>query len=491
MVNMKQPPDWDDPRYEYLRYLAGTVGGACEDIDFGPLHGRHRKVLAVNAAVPDPYYPGVRMTLWWGFRDGTGKDGSTEGWWVEMPASSPVPLDPDRPGEGLDVPEFMKEEAVAAVVVLHKLLVAARDVHAGLVGLARDMSFRQINDAVDSGRIDASEGELYGDDDGDGESAVVDLMFVCGESLFSNVFFGEYSPEPDVMATRAVLVLADMPVEMTVWAADDEVCWLEVGGVTRALPPFPEHPKLDWPGADKELAVLLNAAVHQLREIHEIAELVFDELMSGDQDISWTLMSASVNASIREEESDMENHVAHVGAAWHDQLEEFTRNCRLGILVGVVVEESPLGPGLNARATTMDPVTRQPVALKVYWQAPGHPGEDPVHWLAADLAEAPAHGGDPMHPELLSGFAMDSRDAIRHAIDHLHDISDLATEVVAAREVEMRAMIDRAGGADVAGDASRIVAADMAAEAIEDALAALNGIARLYTGSMDRDVRNS
>jgi hypothetical protein len=143
---------------------------------------------------------------------------------------------------------------------------------------------------------------------------------------------------------------------------------------------------------------------------------------------------------------------------------------------------------VNIHATAVDPITRQNVLLKVYWHREDDSAE-PVHWLAADSATCRAHGGDPMRPELLAGFPQGSRDRILHAIDHLHDMEHLATDVVNAKAADM---LDVLESVTVVGDVPELVAGSMQAEAIEDALAGLNGIARLYTGSLpERGLRNS
>lgn len=493
MVNMKQPPAWDDPLYHDIRHVAGDLAYVCDEVTFGPLHGRHVKVLSVNGVIPGFGESEVNLTLWKGPRDGTGKDGSLPGWWIQNGDrdADTVPFDPEERIVGLDCPEDLKDKVGLAVPILYKLLVLAEKAHAGLVGLARVRSFRQLNDAVDVGMSAArADGGGYEEDEYDELSSVEQLQEACAESVFQFIDFDSLPPDTDALATSGVFLISDLPVSMSVWSGHDrgsEVTYMAIGGRTQRLPREGSNdPEVQWPDEDEEVNLQIADACEELLGIHHAAETVFNEVKSRDLETVRSLLSAAAQASF--EDADGDDHEAEVGAAWHNQLQEFTRQCRLGLLVGVVVDESPHGPGLNVRAETLDPVTRQPVRLQVFWKAPEHPEDKPVHWLATDLAETPAHRGDPLHPELLAGFAQDSRLHIRHAIDHLHDIADLATEVVAAREMEMSAMLERAG---MEGHVPDLVGGDMIAESIEDAMAALNGIARLYTGSRDRDVRNS
>lgn len=493
VVKMKQPPAWNDPLYQDIRYLAGDLAYICDEVTFEPLHSRHTKVLSINGVIPNLDGPEVRLTLWKGFRDGTGKDGSEPGWWIHSgwTGEDTVPLDLDNPGEGIEYPEDLKDQVSTAIPTLYKLMMLAGKAHAGLVGMARDKSFRQLNDAVEVG-MSAARGDSgsYEEDEDDGVSIVEQLQEVCAASVFDFIDFDSIPPNSEDLATSAVLLIDDVPVTMSLWSGHDrgsEVTYLEIGGHTQQLPrDGTNDPEVVWPDEDEEVNGRLAEACLELLEIHRAAETVFGEVKSRDLETVRSLLSAAARASF--DDADEGDDRAVVGTAWHDQLQEFTRQCRLGLLVGVVVDESPQGPGLNVRAETLDPVTWQPVRLKVFWKAPEHSDGEPVHWLATDLAETPAHGGDPLHPELLAGFAQDSRPHIRHAIDHLHDIADLATDVVVAREMEMSAMLERAG---MEGHVPELVGGDMVAESIEDAIAALNGIARLYTGSSDRDVRNS
>jgi hypothetical protein len=95
-------------------------------------------------------------------------------------------------------------------------------------------------------------------------------------------------------------------------------------------------------GIDRELT----DASNELLEIHRAAEKVFNKVMAGDRDTVRELLTAAARAPVDDTEPE---HGPRIGAAWHDQLEEFTRQCRLGILANVVVDESPQGPGLNIR----------------------------------------------------------------------------------------------------------------------------------------------
>jgi hypothetical protein len=60
-------------------------------------------------------------------------------------------------------------------------------------------------------------------------------------------------------------------------------------------------------------------------------------------------------------------------------------------------------------------------------------------------------------------------------------MADLATAIAMAKEADIVRVL---GSVDAKGKAADLVLAQMQAEALEDALAVMNGIARLYTGAM-------
>lgn len=319
MVKMKQPPAWDGPLYQDIRHLAGDLAYVCDEVTFGPLHGRYVKVLSVNGVIPGFGDPEVKLTLWKGFRDGTGKDGSLPGWWIQNGGrdSNTVPLDLDKPGDGLDYPDDLREKVSVAIPVLHKLLVFAGEAHAGLVGMARDRSFRQLNDAVDVGMSAARGADGgYEEDEDDGVSTVEQLQWACAESVFEFVDFGSLPPDTDALATSAVLLITDVRVSMSVWSGHDrgsEVTYLEIGGRTQQLPRAgTDDPAVQWPDEDDEVNDVLSEACEELLEIHRAAEKVFGEVMAGDRETLRTLLSTAARAPVDE---DGDGHGAEVGAA--------------------------------------------------------------------------------------------------------------------------------------------------------------------------------
>jgi hypothetical protein len=169
---------------------------------------------------------------------------------------------------------------------------------------------------------------------------------------------------------------------------------------------------------------------------------------------------------------------------WELALDLFTQQCRSGMYSGVSVDESPDVPGaLNISAAVIDLVTHQPVKLKVFFR-PSTAGQDePDHWMAIGDVEALAHGvEDERRAELLTGFPQGSREYLLHAVDHLHEMAHEAVEVVQARSEMPYDMAEETGVRQ--GEEVEIALNVMSSHAEADALAALNGLARLYTGTL-------
>lgn len=488
MPGPKQALPPDHPVYQKIRNICRGLGSTLDELHFDPLYGRHTKVLSVEAVIPRPWSgPSLWLTAWYGHRDGRGKDGSTPGYWIRLDEHLPgtgaegvVPLDPDRPGAGLTYPADLKGKIRKAVRKMHELLVLAGDSHRGLVGFARDRSFAQLNDAAYEGISDALHADFN-------EDPVNALQTLCEESALESIEFAPYVADaiPDRFSSKTSITLNGKPRQMAVWfesAADGgkDVPWMLVGGWVQRMPrEGTDDPEVVWP---EKNGGLISEAYNRLLEIHEAAVAIYKDVTTGGPDGAFSLLSAAAEAATK----DIPENRPHEGRTWHAGVDEFIRLCRLGIFAGVVVEESLHG-GVHIRADTFDPITDHAIRLQVYWVQPGG-NEEPVHWIAVGHASEPAHGGDPMRRSLLSGFPQDSRYHLRHAIDHLHDMAHVAVDVVNARTAELLAMIQEMGRT---GDIAEAVAGKMKADSIDDSLAGLNGIARLYTGSLERDVRDS
>lgn len=514
MTGKKNPYPIGHPLYDTIRDLcAGQVD--FEYVEFGPLFDKHVKVLAVTGGVNlGANEEEVTLTLWNGPMDGKTKSATPPGLWLRIEADSPGrehyedthTLGPDAPDPEPAVAEFLRLTVFErAVLILQELLAVAEQSHTGLVGAARDQSFEQLNEAVQDGFDDA--GDLDDEYDADEDDSHDLLLHTwCAHSGFESINFGlrpldEFEP----FTTRATLSTETGDVALAAWLAPDTTpgrdgqlaFWLEVDGQVQRMPAEGNEGALALPAGTSDASKQqLKLAVKHLLPLHlEAFDRYIEQMDYARDDVCGAMDTVARNAlddgiplSV-EELMDEEAHDHGPELAeheWQAGVDEFTRQCRLGFLAGVAVEESPHGK-LNIRAVTMDPIARRPVELKVYWLKDDD--AEPVHWLAADQATARAHGGDPMRPELLAGFPQASRGHILHAIDHLHDMVHIATDVVNVKAAEILEVLE---SVKVDGDVPEIVAGGMQADAIEDALAGLNGIARLYTGSIaDRNIRNS
>jgi len=479
------PPD--HAAYRRIRTICRSLGGVVDEVTFHPLDNGHGKVLSVQAVIP--HRPDLWITLWYGHRDGRGKDGSAEGFWVRagdhdsMGAVPAAPLDPLRPGAGLTYPAELEGKVRKTIRRLHEILTIADETHRGLGASDRILNLQQINDAAEDGMAEYMHAGKIDDD------PVHLLRTLCEESRLRSIEFSDLmgGAVPDSFTTQTQILFDDGPRVLAVWfePADDghgDVPWLRVGGWFQRLPrKGTADPAVMWPEKHGDL---ISETCDLLLEIHELAVSVYEDVTTGGPEGAFSLLSAVAQSATAEDPEDR----AHEGRAWHTAVDEFTRLCRLGLFGGVVVDESPYG-SLNVQADTFDPITDQPVRPQAYWEQAADAA--PVHWLAVGTATHPAHpadGGDLMRTELLSGFPQDSRYHLRHAIDHLHEMVHVAADVVNAKVAELAGMLQEL---EKEGSVSEVVAGQMKADAVEDALAGLNGIGRLYTGALERNVRNS
>lgn len=161
---------------------------------------------------------------------------------------------------------------------------------------------------------------------------------------------------------------------------------------------------------------------------------------------------------------------------WYGAADAFTEACRLPVFAAISVEESPLH-AIDIRAMARDLIAGQNITLRVFWHQPD-PGLDPEHWFAVGEATGPAHDVDPEYPELLAGIHPDSREHLRHVLDHLHEMVHDAEEVVFGKIEDMQLEIDRYPGHLPARTQEA-----MLDHAAAEAMNGLSGIARLYSGS--------
>lgn len=509
--NPQAHPHGHDP-YEPIREICAKQA-FFDELEFGTLFDEEDGFLAIKGSVEVPTLEGeIAMTLWRGGREAEDPTGMPTPLWLKVEGSSKdgdefkdtSPVDPDADDLGLTLPEFFRTpQMVGAGRVLLDLLLAAEPTDRGLTGAPRESNFELLEEAVQDG-YDAA--DSWGDPDQetiDEDDSELALHTYCENSSLVSVSFElRMIAREEVFTTHAVLTTVAGDVPLAMWIGPENGSdskrdlMLEVADRVQAMPDdaYNDELYLPWgPGIPREQ---VRMGLRYLRPIHMHAfTLYLRQLQHGTSphEVCAALGAMATNALKEGDPLPLSVYLPSgaplalpEGPEWHRAMDEFTAQCKLGLLAGVVVEESLHG-NLNIRATTLDPVTRDYIELKVYWEEPAD-GSDPVHWLAAGEATNPAHGGDPAHPELLAGFPQQSKDHIRHGIDHLHEMVHLATDVVNGKAAEVAEVLAMAG---MKGDVPDIVGGHMQAEAIEDALMGLNGIARLYTGSTDRDVRNS
>jgi hypothetical protein len=502
----------EHPAYEAIRELCAKQT-IFDELEFGPLSYEFDDVLDISGSVQVPAgVHGITLTLWWGARDVESAEDMSSRLWLRIVTADPagdgydetIEVTPEAPGLGLALPAFFRPaETASACQILLDLLTAAEPTHAGLDAAARAKNFEQLDEAVQDGFDEAGWGEDHADEP-EPDSELTLHSFSVNSGFTSIVFSTKPVDGYEVFATHVVLPTLAGDVPMAAWivpkreAQGEQVFMLDVAGRAQEMPDNFFSDDLNLPSTEGVPRVQAGMGIQYLKSLHMHAfELYLEQVQSFRGQVSAALGAVAANALEGGEPLPLDVllpggsdfHGLHLtGSAWHAQLEEFTRLCRLGLLGSVVVEESPQGPGLNVRAAALDPITQQEVSLQVYWQAA--PGSDePVHMLSVGTATHPAHDGDPARPELLAGFPLTSRDHILHAINHLHDLADVAADIADAKDADLVTMLGEEG---IESDAADIVLGQMQAEALEDALAAMNGIARLYTGShADRGIRNS
>lgn len=317
------------------------------------------------------------------------------------------------------------------------------------------------------------------------ETPVDRLHDYVQNSDFDAIEFDILDPgRPDVLTTTADLG----PHTLTVWRgpktpkATKAGLWCTIDGDTHAINPNDGDLGLHGLPFDAEGGEAIRDAIRHLLLIGATVEPFYRSEIADAR-------SAILNAldDIAEHALDQRDDDEHEEAdreEWELALDAFTQQCRLGLFAGVSIDESPEVPGaLNISAAIVDHVLHRPVKLKVFFRPAPEGQEEPVHWMAIDDLEVLAHGvEDDKRSGLLSGFPQGSRDYLLHAIDHLHSMVHAAGDVVIARSAEPYAMAEHTGMPRVEEFEDMI--GGLSASAAADALAALNGVARLYTGTL-------
>lgn len=479
MTDDKQPDPQGPPPYLIIRDLAAELVGVFDAVRFEPLFGRHPGTVSVVALMSRDHLAGhhdMWLNLWHGYRDGLGEDGSEERLWLRIDQHDDhragdriQALNPDKADFGLDLPDAGSRGEVLSkgIGAMLTLLKAAMQVHRTQTDM--DLTFGVLNQGIEEG----VEGSRPGPDGArfDETSGLVsELEQLCAESDLDAVEFGQYGPSGTPLATRTFLDVGDQ-LTMTMWSDESGFDWVDVAGSVQRM----DTPEIVFPGADQDEADEVAVLAQQLEGIHDAALTIFEILDAAEPGIAFDLLNSVAYAAMN---GAMEEAGPHA-RPWHKLADHFGEHCRLGFLAGVMLEESPFG-NLNIRASTIDPATRKTTDLQVYWKQDDEQDE-PEHWLSVGTITGPAHDVDPEYPDLLAATPEGSRDYIRHAIDHLHEMVHLAGSVLEARTGEVFAFVDARKVVEEVPDA---VEHEMFRSTIEDAITGLNGIARLYTGAM-------
>lgn len=460
--------------YFIIRDLGSELAGTFDAVNFEPLFQLHPETLSIAALLPGNHLAGqqdIWLTLWRGYRDGFGQDGSTLQMWLKTEVVNARGTDdmiqsvaPGETGLGLDFPDTGdREDLVPGVEALTRLLAVALPVHR--TQSDPGLAFAALNGALHEG--------LHGEAEPDAAGLVEELEELCAECDLDAVEFGPRDDSDEFsFAASTVLDLAD-PVRLQVWVSDDGEVWIDVGGRIQRM----DSTVVEFPGEDEQEAQMVAGLALQLADIHDVAESIFTSMDPGDPDPAFELLNAVAYAAM--------NRVRDLGPdarPWHRLADLFGDHCRLGFLAGVMLEESPFG-NLNIRATTLDPATKSTTDLQVYWKQDDEK-DIPEHWLSVGTATGPAHDVDPEYPELLADLPEVGREYIRHAIDHLHQMVHLAGSVLEAKTHEALHFLEARRTVEDVPDAIEL---EMVRGTIDDTIAGLNGIALLYTGAMPSD----
>ncbi|OOP59260.1 hypothetical protein BMF89_21240 [Arthrobacter sp. SRS-W-1-2016] len=160
--------DQEQQAYATIREVAsGQLKMWFDGVAFEPLFGRHRDIVSVEACPYAGRHGGresMWLTVWQGYRDGLGDDGSEEGLWLLIEKSEhlkianptwrrnaiPIflPINLGVPGLGLILPDLgvNKESLLELIGDMLKLLAAGIPVHRRRS--RRDEAFTALNAAL-------------------------------------------------------------------------------------------------------------------------------------------------------------------------------------------------------------------------------------------------------------------------------------------------------------------------------------------------------
>jgi hypothetical protein len=489
----------DHPLYETIREMCAEQVHF-EYVEFGPLFDKHVKVLAVSGGVNlGPADEEVVLTLWNGTKDGTGKSAGPKRAWIRIEADSP-----DRGsysgtypgtlnGSGMDpvVAEFIGLPLLkGAIQLLRELLAAADQSHTGLVGAARQQSFEQLNEAVQDGFDEADWDGEDGDEDGDDHDLMLHVL--CEQSGFQSVRFGLLPRDGSApFVTSAVLSTDSGAVPLLAWVAADTSegeprgrFWLEVGGHRLMMPAEGTEKDLPAPDDGSLTADQLHRAIWYLRPIHlEAFELYLEQIDDAGDEACDALGAVALNAIEGGDPMSLDDALDDSGPTsreWHAAVDDFTRQCRLGFLFHVAVQESPLG-GFDLSAAITPPSMDGLTTIKVFMHQ-GELEDRPGHWYAAGDVICPAHGENADLVGLLNGFPAAAQAFIGHSLEHLHSMGHIVQDVVMEKVNEVVRMTE---SVRTEKDVSDEILQLMVGEAVADSLAGFNGIARLHTGTAE------
>lgn len=317
----------------------------------------------------------------------------------------------------------------------------------------------------------------------DADESLDDLRDALADSSFSGMVFGSLSDQsPGILQVRAVLDLEGFPpAKVDYWKDSADVGWFSFEGAAYRVSgdELKELRLVDLPAeTSNDDKLLLNRIAEELRGIHGLAL----QFLEGGYSVVRAAVFEALDSLAEEILADQDEDDEEPLEQWEEFLQEFTHQCRMGLFRGLSVDESPdLTGAVNISAFVLDLDANEPIELKVYWQS--EPDADaPAHWLAVGntTVQESDEGAESVYDELLADHEGESREHLQHCVLHLHELAHLATDIIMMRanrpyELFAEAQLDE-HPSDAAMEA-------MAATEVSDALAGLNGIARLYTGS--------
>ncbi|WP_138418750.1 hypothetical protein [Sinomonas gamaensis] len=475
----------DHPIYAKIRALSAVASEVFDELEVQPLFDDPDGVLSVDGWLPAESGDDLELTLWRPTGEAAGLC-LLIGSHIDQGKAKPehvYRLTPEPPSYGLELPDSGTAEGIRrALVPMTLIFELAEPTHLGLHGVERDRSLQQLNEAVvdgfDSGLSDVSDEAA----EERGASIVEEIQLLCATGICTHVSF-EYNHDlPSELATHGILDTADGDESaLKVWTnPDEDSIWVSVNGNAHQYDPEAEAPNPKW-HPDEGVRRLLAEAISDLCDIHFLALLLFaGTVLETKTRVAGSLTGYAAAAIEDPDDEDQDlDFEDEVFEDWRDSAEAFAEHCKLPLFGGVTLQEGPYGE-LNIAGTTHLGRPGENVELKVYWHLKD-PDSEPEHWLAVGNASGPAHLADPAYPELLKGFPEECHDHLRHAIGHLHQMVHLAADVVAGKAEEARDYLEQRTDEGQLGD---MILQTLESQSVSDAIEGLNGVARLYTGSM-------